>query len=49
MRNVHDSLGVKNMSDLVLKGIYVKYKKPLSINEIKKHKMTEKEILKNII
>ena len=49
MRNVHDSLGVKNMFDLVLKEIYVKYKKPLSINEIKKHKMTEKEIFKNII
>ena len=44
MKNVHDGLGVKNMSDLVLKEIYDKYeRKNLTDNEIKKYKMTERE------
>ena len=30
MKNVHDGLGVKNMSDLVLKEIYGKYGKKIS-------------------
>ena len=47
MKNVHDSLGVKNMSDLVLKEIYGKYqRKSLTEKEIRKNKMTEKEVLK---
>ena len=29
MKNVHDGLGVKNMSDLVLKEIYGKYGKKI--------------------
>ena len=44
MKYVHDGLGVKNMSDLVLKEIYDKYeRKNLTDNEIKKYKMTERE------
>ena len=44
MKNVHDGLGVKNMSDLVLKEIYDKYeRKNLTDNEIKKYKITERE------
>ena len=47
MKNVHDSLGVKNMSDLVLKEIYGKYqRKSLTEKEIRKNKMTEKEVFK---
>ena len=43
MKNVHDSLGVKNMSYLVLKKIYSKYeRKNLTKNETKKYKMTER-------
>ena len=34
MKNVHDGLGVKNMSDLVLKEIYGKYER--KILQIKK-------------
>ena len=38
-------LGVKNMSDLVLKEIYGIYKtKNLTNKQIRKYKMTEKEI-----
>ena len=37
MNNVHDDLGIKNMSDLVLKEIYGKY-------ERKKYRITEREI-----
>ena len=47
MKNVHNGLGVKNMSDLVLKEIYGRYgTKNLKNNEIKKCKMTEREIFK---
>ena len=45
MKNVHDGLGVKNMSNLVLKEIYGKYgRKNLTRNETKKYKMTEGEM-----
>ena len=45
MKNVHDGLGVKDMSDLVLKEIYGKYeRKHFTDNKIKKYKMTEREI-----
>ena len=44
MKNVKDGLGVKNMSDLVLKEIYGVYKKKnLTKEEIKCYKMTERE------
>ena len=47
MKNVHDGLGVNNMSGLVLKEIYGKYeKKNLTDNEIKKYKMAEREVFK---
>ena len=42
MKSVHDGLGVKDMSDLVLKERYDKYeRKNLTGNDIKKFKMTE--------
>ena len=45
MKDVHDGLGVKNMSDLLLKEIYGKYeKKPFTNKQIRKYKMTEREI-----
>ena len=45
MKNVHDGLVIKNMSDLVLKEIYSKYKrKNLTKKETKKYKITEREI-----
>ena len=45
MKNVHNGLGVKNISDLVLKEIYGNYKtKNLTNKQIRKYKMTEKEI-----
>ena len=45
MKNVHDGLGIKNMSDLVLKEIYSKYeRKNLTKKETKKYKITEREI-----
>ena len=45
MENVHDRLGIKNMSDLILKKIYGKYgRKSFTENETKKYKMTEREI-----
>ena len=44
MKNVGDGLGVKNISDLVLKEIYGVYeKKILAKEEIKCYKMTERE------
>ena len=44
MKNVHDGLGVKNMSDLILKELYGKYeRKNLMEKEIRKYKMTKKE------
>ena len=45
MKNVHDGLGVKNMSNLVLKEIYGKYgRKNLTRNETKKYKMNKREM-----
>ena len=45
MKDVGNGLGVKNISDLVLKEIYGAYeKKKLTKEEIKCHKMTEREI-----
>ena len=47
MKGVKDGLGVKNMSDLVLKEIYGVYgKKKLTTEEIKWYKMTEREFFK---
>ena len=47
MKNVGDGLGVKNISDLVLKEIYGIYeKRKLTKEEIKCYKMTEREIFK---
>ena len=47
MNDVKDDLGVKNMSDLVLKEIYGAYKKTnLPKEEIKCYKMTEREFSK---
>ena len=46
-KHVGAGLGVKNISDLVLKEIYVIYeKKELTKEEIKNYKMTEREIFK---
>ena len=44
MKNVGNGLGVKNISDLVLKEIYGIYEKKLTKEEIKCYKMTEREI-----
>ena len=45
IKDVGDGLGVKNISDLVLKEIYGIYeKRKLTKEEIKNYKMTEKEI-----
>ena len=45
MKNVQHGLGVQNISDLVLQEIYSIYKtKNPTKDQIKKHKMTEKEI-----
>ena len=47
MKNVHNGLGVKNMSDLVLKEIYSVYQiKNLTNKQIQKYKGTEREIFK---
>ena len=47
MKNVHDGLGVKNMSDLILKEIYDRYVTENITNEqIEKYKMTERKFLK---
>ena len=49
MTNVHDGLGLKNMSDPILKQIYDIYKtEHLMKEQIKKYRTTEKEILKNM-
>ena len=46
IKNVRGILGVKNISDLILKEIYDVYEtKNLTKEQIKKHKMTEREIL----
>ena len=48
MKNVHDGLGVKNMSDLILKEIYDRYvTKNITNEQIKKYKMTERKFFKN--
>ena len=48
MKNVHNGLGVKNMSDLILKEINGIYKtKNLTKEQIREYKITEREILKN--
>ena len=45
MKNIGSGLGVKNISDLVLKEIYGIYeKKDLAKEEIKNYKMTERDI-----
>ena len=45
MKDVGSSMGVKNISDLVLKEIHGIYeKKKLTKEEIKNYKMTEREI-----
>ena len=45
VKNVHDRLSVKNMSDLVMKEIYGKYEGiNLTDNKIKKYKITEREV-----
>ena len=45
MKNVHDSLGVKNMPDLISKEIYGRYwTGNLTKELIRRYKMTEKEI-----
>ena len=54
MKNVQDGLGVKNMTDLILKEIYSIYEtKNLTKDQIQKYKMTEKydnlKFLKNMI
>ena len=49
MKDVGDSLGIKNISDLVLKEIYgICGKKELRKEEIKRYKMNEREIFKKI-
>ena len=44
MKDSGEGLGVKNVSDLVLKEIYGIYGKKLTKEEIKNYKMTEREI-----
>ena len=44
MKDVGNGLGVKNISDLVLKEICGIYEKKLTKEEIKNYKMTEREI-----
>ena len=45
MKNVQDGLGVKNMTDLILKEIYGIYEtKNLTKDQIQKYKMNEREI-----
>ena len=47
IKDIGDGLGVKNISDLVLKEIYGIYEKKLTKEEIKNYKMTEREIFEN--
>ena len=44
MKDSGEGLGVKNISDLVLKEIYGIYEKKITKEEIKNYKMTEREI-----
>ena len=48
MKDVGNGLGVKNISELVLKEIYGKYKKKLTKGEIKCYKMTETEMTESV-
>ena len=47
MKDVGSSMGVTNISDLVLKEIYGIYGKKINKEEIKNYKMTEREICEN--
>ena len=47
MKDLGDGLGVKNISDLVLKEIYGIYGE--KINKRRNYKMTKKEIFKSLI
>ena len=48
MKDVGDEIGVKNISDLVLKEIYEIYgRKDLTKDEIKWYKTTEREMFQN--
>ena len=50
IKDVGNGLGVKNISDLVLKEIYGIYeKRKLTKEEIKCYKMTEREIYESLI
>ena len=50
MKNVHNGLGVKNISDLILKEIYGIYEtKNLTKKQIRKYKMTEREIFEKYV
>ena len=45
MKNVHNGLSVKNISDLIFKELYGVYETKISTKrQIKKYKMNEKEI-----
>ena len=50
MKDIQNGLGVQNISDLVLKEIYGIYKtKSLSKEQIKKYKMTKREIFEKLV
>ena len=50
MKNVHDGLGVNNMSGLVLKEIYGKYeKKTLQTTKLRNTKRQREKFLKRMI
>ena len=50
MKNVHNGLGVRNMSDLILKEIYGKYQiKTLQMNKLKNTKWLKEKILISMI
>ena len=50
MKNAEDRLGVQSISDLVLKEVYGIYKtKDLTKEQIKKYKMTEREIFEKYV
>ena len=50
MKNVHNCLGVKNVSNLNLKEIYGIYEtKNLTKKQIRKYKMTEREIFEKYV
>ena len=49
IKDVGDGLGVKNISDLVLKEIQGHYEKKITKEEIKCFKLTQREIFKNFV